>query len=144
MLFFTLGHGDGDSLFAIRPEGDRHQIRGRPTSALTSIFTTLNSSASSQRWCVQPTQAFVYPSRPCARIHLTIYIDTGIGRHRQLFNISELTDELSRDWYSTLFGFYMLSGEDCTSPSRARGYDVTKKAREETFHKVFSGHIHET
>ena len=48
-------------------------------------------------------------------ISITICLDTGMGKHRRLINISELADELGKDWCSTLLGLYVFSGEDCTS-----------------------------
>ena len=38
-------------------------------------------------------------------ISITIYFDTGMGKYRRLINISELADELGKDWCSTLLGF---------------------------------------
>ena len=54
-------------------------------------------------------------------IDLTIYLDTGSGKHRQLINISELAESLGEEYCSTLLGYYVFSGEDCTSAFKGKG-----------------------
>ena len=70
---------------------------------------------------------------------LTVYLDTGTGKHRQLINISELASELGKDWCSTLLGFYVFSGEDCTSAFKGKGKvaPLKKLERNPKFHKAF-------
>ena len=41
--------------------------------------------------------------------------------HRQLINISELAESLGEDNCGTLLGFYVYSGEDCTSAFKGKG-----------------------
>jgi len=52
---------------------------------------------------------------------LTVYLDTGSGKHRQLINISELAESLGEDYCRTLLGFYVFSGKDCTSAFKRKG-----------------------
>ena len=66
---------------------------------------------------------------------ITIYLDTGTGKHRKLINIGELADELGKDWSATILGFYVFSGEDCSSAFKGKG-EVTplKKLHIKYFH----------
>ena len=54
-------------------------------------------------------------------ISITIYFDIGMGKHRLLIAISELSDELGNNWCSTLHGFYVFSGEDCSNAFKDKG-----------------------
>lgn len=54
-------------------------------------------------------------------IKLTIYLDIGSGKHRQVINVTELATTLGREWCATLLGYYVFSGEDCTSALRGKG-----------------------
>ena len=56
-----------------------------------------------------------------SRINLTIYLDHGTGIHRRLINVSELAESLGPEYCSTLLGFYVFSGEDCTSAFKGKG-----------------------
>ena len=99
------GHCKRDLLFAIRQGGDRHtylhhaeNLRFKSAVVRTpdsDIFFILRLHAHDQT--------------------ITIYLDTGTGKHRKLINIGELADKLGEDWCATLLGFYVFSGEDCTS-----------------------------
>ena len=53
--------------------------------------------------------------------NLTVYLDTGSGKHRQLINVSELAESLGEDYCATLLGYYVFSGEDCTSAFKGKG-----------------------
>ena len=70
---------------------------------------------------------------------ITIYLDTGTGKHRRLINISELADELGKDWCATLLGFYVFSGEDCTSAFKGKGKvtPLKKLQKNPKFHEAF-------
>ena len=65
---------------------------------------------------------------------ITIYLDTGTGKHRKLINIGELADELGKDWSATILGFYVFSGEDCSSAFKGKG-EVTPLKK--TPYKIF-------
>lgn len=54
-------------------------------------------------------------------IGLTIYLDIGMGKHRQLINVTELGESLGSDYCTTLLGYYVFSGEDCTSAFKGKG-----------------------
>lgn len=72
-------------------------------------------------------------------INLTIYLDTGAGKHRRLLNLSELAESLGKDYCATLLGFYVFSGEDCTSAFKGKGKVAPLKKLEKNprFHKAF-------
>jgi len=73
-------------------------------------------------------------------IKLTVYLDTGSGKHRQLLNLSELAESLGQDYCTTLLGFYVFSGEDCTSAFKGKGKvgPLKKLEKNPRFHKAFS------
>ena len=54
-------------------------------------------------------------------VRLTIIIDIWTGKHRQLVNITELSETLEPEFCSTLLGYYVYSGEDCTSSFKGKG-----------------------
>ncbi len=70
---------------------------------------------------------------------ITLYIDIGTGKHRQLINVSEMAHELGREWCSTLLGFYVFSGEDCTSAFKGKGKvtPLKKLQKNPKFHGAF-------
>lgn len=71
------------------------------------------------------TDIFVILLYHAHTINLTVYLDTGSGKHRQLINLSELAESLGEDYCSTLLGFYVFSGEDCTSAFKGKGESRT-------------------
>lgn len=54
-------------------------------------------------------------------INLTVYLDTGTGKHRRIINVTELGKTLKKDYCNALLGFYVFSGEDCTSAFKGKG-----------------------
>ena len=72
-------------------------------------------------------------------INLTIFLDTGMGKHRQLVNVTELGESLGRDYCSTLLGYYVFSGEDCTSAFKGKGKvaPLKKLQKNPRFHTAF-------
>ena len=48
-------------------------------------------------------------------IPLTIHLDTGFGKHRQIVNVSELSESKGGDYCTTMLGLYVFTGEDVTS-----------------------------
>ena len=52
---------------------------------------------------------------------LTVYHDTGLGKHRLLINLSELAVSFGEHFSATLLGMYVLSGEDCTCAYKGKG-----------------------
>lgn len=72
-------------------------------------------------------------------IKLTVYLDTGSGKHRQLVNLSELAESLGEDYCATLLGFYVFTGEDCTSAFKGKGKigPLKKLEKKPRFHVIF-------
>ena len=72
-------------------------------------------------------------------IILTIYLDTGLGKHRKLINLSDLAASLGESYCETLLGFYVFTGEDCTSSFKGKGKVAPLKKLEKNprFHKCF-------
>lgn len=56
-----------------------------------------------------------------SKINLSIYLDHGSGKHRVQVNVTELSESLGPDYCSTLLGFYVFTGEDCTSAFKGKG-----------------------
>ena len=54
-------------------------------------------------------------------VNLTIYLDTGLDKHRKLTNMSDLAASLGESYCKTLLGFYVFTGKDCTSSFKGKG-----------------------
>ena len=54
-------------------------------------------------------------------IPITIYLDTGSGKHRQIINVSELSESKGAEYCTTLLGLYVFTGEDVTSAFKGKG-----------------------
>lgn len=67
------------------------------------------------------TDIFVILLHHAHTISLTVYVDIGTGKHRQLINVTELATSLGQPYCSTLLGFYVFTGEDCTSAFKGKG-----------------------
>ena len=50
-----------------------------------------------------------------------MYIDIGTGKGRQLVNVTQLATDLGPEYCETLLGYYVFSGEDCTSAFKGKG-----------------------
>ena len=61
------------------------------------------------------------------------------GKHRRLVNVSDLATELGKQWCSTLLGFYVFTGEDCTSTFKGKGKiaPLKKLIKSPMFHNAF-------
>ena len=55
------------------------------------------------------------------RFNIIIYLDIGIGKNRRLINISELSDEMGKDWCAVLLSFYVFTGEEWVQRERQGG-----------------------
>ena len=65
-------------------------------------------------------------------ISLTIYLDMGSCKHRKLINLSDLAASLGESYCETLLGFYVFTGEDCTSSFKRKMKScASEKAPEE-------------
>lgn len=76
-------------------------------------------------------------------IKLTIILDIGTGKHRQLVDVSELSQALGQEYCSTLLGYYVFSGEDCTSAFKGKGKIQALKKLEKNpkYHQAFRYNI---
>lgn len=54
-------------------------------------------------------------------IPITIYLDTGYGKHRQVINISELAKSKGAEYCTVLLDLYVFTGEDVTSAFKGKG-----------------------
>ena len=72
-------------------------------------------------------------------VNLTIYIDIGMGKNRRIINVTELGESLGSDYCSTLLGYYVFSGEDCTSAFKGKGKvaPLKKLQKNSKFHRAF-------
>ena len=72
-------------------------------------------------------------------LNLAIYLDTGTGKHRKIVNVTQLAESLGAEYCTTLLGYYVFSGEDCTSAFRGKGKvtPLKKLQKNPKFHKAF-------
>ena len=72
-------------------------------------------------------------------LKITIHVDIGIGKKRRLVNVSELVSALGKEWCTTLLGFYVFTGEECTSAFKGKGKvtPLKKLLKTPRFYKVF-------
>ena len=61
------------------------------------------------------------------KLKVTTYLGYGSGVHRELINVSELASSLRSDYCESLLGFYVFSGEDCTSAFKGKGKGLLSK-----------------
>ena len=54
-------------------------------------------------------------------IPLAIYLDTRSGKHRQIVNVSELSEFKGADYCTTMLGLYVFTREDVTSAFKSKG-----------------------
>jgi hypothetical protein len=72
-------------------------------------------------------------------IGLKIDLDIGTGKHRHIINVTELAKSLEPEYCTTLLGFYVFSGEDCTSAFKGKGKvtPLKKLQKNPKYHKAF-------
>lgn len=56
-----------------------------------------------------------------ASIPLTIYLDTGTGKHRKIINVSEIAEDKGSEFCTAMLGLYVFTGEDVTSAFKGKG-----------------------
>ena len=73
-------------------------------------------------------------------LNITIYLDTGTGKHRRLIDVSTFAESLGSLYSTTLLGYYVYSGEDCTSAFRIKGKvaPLKKLQKNPKFQKAFA------
>ena len=54
-------------------------------------------------------------------LSITIYLDTGVGKHRKIINVTAIASSLGKDYCASLLGLYPYTGEDCTSAYKGKG-----------------------
>jgi hypothetical protein len=54
-------------------------------------------------------------------LNITIYFDTGSGKHRRVINITDKAKSLGQQYTSSLIGLYCYTGEDCNSAFKGKG-----------------------
>ena len=72
-------------------------------------------------------------------IPITIYLDTGSGKHRQVINISELAESKGAEYCTALLGLYVFTGEDVTSAFKCKGKvgPLKKLQKKPRYHDTF-------
>ena len=79
------------------------------------------NSDTSQQWWGHQTDIFMILLHHANNIPLTIYLDTGTGKHQKIINITELAETFGRDYCTTILCLYIFSGEDVTSTFKGKG-----------------------
>ena len=54
-------------------------------------------------------------------MNLTVYHDMGFGKHRKVIEVSAVACSLGKEYCDDLLGFYVFTGEDCTSAFKGKG-----------------------
>ena len=99
-----------------------YQIKKRQIVGLCYILTMLISQASVLLLLNHQIRIFFFILLYHSHfINLTVYLDTGTGKHRRIINVTELGKTLKIDYCNALLGFYVFSGEDCTSAFKGKG-----------------------
>ena len=72
--------------------------------------------------------------------NLKIHLDTGAGKHHRLIYVSKFVESLGSLYCTTLLGYYVYSGEDCTSAFKSKGKVVPLKKLQKNpkFQKAFA------
>ena len=85
------------------------------------------------------TDIFVILLYHAHTVNLIIYLDTGSGKHWKLLNLSEVARSLGQNYCAAILGFYVFTGEDCTSSFKGKGkVGPLKKLEKNTkFHFAF-------
>ena len=71
------------------------------------------------------------------KINITIYIDIGTGKNRRLIDVTKFGESLGMEYCSTLLGFYVFTGEDCTSAFKGKVAPLKKLQENPMFHNAF-------
>ena len=72
-------------------------------------------------------------------IPLTIYLDTGSGKHCQIVSVSKPSESKGVDYCSTMLGLYIFTSEDVTSAFKGKGKvgPLKKLQNHPRYHAVF-------
>ena len=72
-------------------------------------------------------------------LQITIYLDTGMGKHRRLINVSELAERKGTEYCTAILGLYVFTGEVTTSAFKGKGKvgPLKKLHNHQTFNTTF-------
>lgn len=70
---------------------------------------------------------------------LTIFLDIGTGKHRQIVNISQMAESMGADNCKMVLGLYVFTGEDVTSSFKGKGKigPLKKLQHHPIYHEAF-------
>ena len=54
-------------------------------------------------------------------IPLTVLLDTGTGKHRQIINVSEVAESLGNGYCTSILSLYVFTGDDVTCAFKGKG-----------------------
>ena len=85
------------------------------------------------------TDIFMILLHHARSITLTVYLDTGTGKHRKIVNVSEMAESHGADYCTTILGLYVFTGEDVTSAFKGEGKigPLKKLQSHPKFHMTF-------
>ena len=88
------------------------------------------------------TDIFVIQLHHAHALQITIDLDTGMGKHRRLINVSELAERRGAEYCTTILGLYVFTGEDATSAFKGKEVGPLKKLHNhQTFNTTFRWHF---
>ena len=85
------------------------------------------------------TDIFVILLFHAKTIGLTIFLDIGTGKHRQIVNLIQMAESMGADKYKMVLGLYVFTGEDVTSSFKGKGKigPLKKLQRHPIHHEAF-------
>ena len=85
------------------------------------------------------TDIFLILLHHAQSIALTIYLDTGTGKHRQIVNVIEIAEMKGADYCTMILGLYVFTGEDVTSAFKGNGKvgPIKKLQSHHKYHAAF-------
>ena len=85
------------------------------------------------------TDIFVILLFHAKTIGLTIFLDIGTGKHRQIVNVTQMAESMGADKYKMVLGLYVFTGEDVTSSFKGKGKigPLKKLQRHPIHHEAF-------
>ena len=60
-------------------------------------------------------------------LQITIYLDTGMGKHGRFISVSELAERKGTEYCTAILGLYVLTGEDTACAFKGKGKVVPLK-----------------
>ena len=72
-------------------------------------------------------------------LQITIYLDTGMGKHRRLINVSDLAERKGAEYCTAILGLYVFTEEDAKSAFKGKGKvgPFKKLHNHQTFNTTF-------